>query len=137
MQGALRLYLEDAALSPDAIGFVNGTAPRPNGETSPKRWRPHDIFGARVPMHSLKGHFGHSLGACGAIEAWLSFEMMRDGCIFPTANLETVDERCGALDYIIGEPRKLEVDYLMSRNFAFGGINTALIIKRVSMRRPH
>jgi 3-oxoacyl-[acyl-carrier-protein] synthase II len=131
MQGALRLALEDAGLAPDAIGFVNGHGTATEWGDIAETIATHDVFGARVPIHSLKGHFGHPLGACGAIEAWLSVEMMRDGWICPTANLETVDDRCGALDYIIGEPRRIQVDYLMSCNFAFGGINTALIIKRV------
>jgi 3-oxoacyl-[acyl-carrier-protein] synthase II len=130
MQGALRLALEDAGLTPDAIGFVNGHGTATEWGDIAETVATHEVFGARVPIHSLKGHFGHSLGACGAIEAWLAVEMMRDGWICPTANLETVDDRCGALDYIIGEPRRMQVDYLMSCNFAFGGINTALVIKR-------
>lgn len=65
-----------------------------------------------------------------AIEAWLSIEMMRDGWFCPTANLVHLDERCGDLDYVMEEPRRLEVDHLMSNNFAFGGINTSLILRR-------
>lgn len=131
MQGALRLALEDAGLSPDAIGFVNGHGTATEWGDIAETVATHDVFGARVPIHSLKGHFGHSLGACGAVEAWLAVEMMREGWICPTANLRTVDDRCGRLDYVIDEPRKVAVDYLMSCNFAFGGINTALVIKRL------
>ena len=79
----------------------------------------------------MKGYFGHTLGACGAIEAWLGIEMMRDGYFAPNANLDVVDERCAPLDYIMGKPRALEIEYLMSNNFAFGGINTSLIFRRV------
>jgi 3-oxoacyl-[acyl-carrier-protein] synthase II len=71
------------------------------------------------------------LGACGAIEVWLSIAMMRDGWFCPTANLLHVDDRCGELDYVMTEPRLLEVEYLMSNNFAFGGINTSLILRSV------
>ncbi|MGE5540459.1 MAG: beta-ketoacyl-ACP synthase [Gemmatimonas sp.] len=131
MAGALRLALEDAGLAPDAIGFVNGHGTATEWGDIAETVATNDVFGSRVPIHSLKGHFGHPLGACGAIEAWLSVEMMRDGWICPTANLEAVDDRCGALDYIMGEPRRIQVDHLMSCNFAFGGINTALIVKRV------
>jgi 3-oxoacyl-[acyl-carrier-protein] synthase II len=56
--------------------------------------------------------------------------MMRDGMFVPTANLDVVDERCAPLDYIIREPRRMQIEYLMSNNFAFGGINTSLIFKR-------
>ena len=131
MQGALRLALEDAELPPTAIGFVNGHGTATEWGDIAESLATHDVFGARIPIHSLKGHFGHSLGACGSIEAWLSIEMMREGWICPTANLQTVDERCAPLDYIMGEPRKLEVEYLMSNNFAFGGINTSLVIRRI------
>jgi 3-oxoacyl-[acyl-carrier-protein] synthase II len=70
------------------------------------------------------------LGACGAFEAWLSIEMMREGWFAPTLNLHEVDPRCGALDYIHGGGRALQTDYVMSNNFAFGGINTSLIFRR-------
>ena len=71
-----------------------------------------------------------ALGACGAIEAWLTIEMMREGWIAPTLNLETVDPRCGSLDYIRGTIREINAEYVMSNNFAFGGVNTSLIFRR-------
>ena len=68
--------------------------------------------------------------ACGAIEAWLGIEMMREGTFVPTINLDVVDDRCAPLDYVMGEPRRIETEYLMSNNFAFGGINTSLVFRR-------
>lgn len=53
------------------------------------------MLGSRVPIHSLKSYFGDTLGACGAIEAWMGIEMMREGWLAATANLETVDARRG------------------------------------------
>lgn len=88
------------------------------------------VFGAAMPIHSLKSYFGHTLGACGSIEAWLGIEMLKEGWFAPTANLTTVDARCGALDYVQGAGRRLDIDFLMSNNFAFGGINTSLIFAR-------
>jgi 3-oxoacyl-[acyl-carrier-protein] synthase II len=131
MQGAMRLALEDADLSPEAIGIVNGHGTATEWGDIAETAATRAVFGSRMPIHSLKGHFGHSLGACGAIEAWLGVEMMREGWFVPTANLEQPDERCAELDYVMAEPRLLAVDHLMTTNFAFGGINTALIIKRV------
>jgi 3-oxoacyl-[acyl-carrier-protein] synthase II len=60
--------------------------------------------------------------------------MMRDGRFVPNANLDVVDERCAPLDYIMGASRALEINYLTSNNFAFGGINTSLIFRRVRYR---
>ncbi|ENZ6206730.1 beta-ketoacyl-ACP synthase, partial [Acinetobacter baumannii] len=82
-------------------------------------------------ISSLKSYFGHTLGACGAIEAWLSIEMMNRGRFIPTLNLDEIDSLCGELDYIVQQPRNLDADIIMSNNFAFGGINTSLIFKRV------
>lgn len=131
MAKALRLSLADAGLPPEAVGMVSGHGTATEWGDIAETTATSNVLGPRAPIHSLKGHFGHSLGACGSVEAWLGIEMMRESWFCPTANLAAVDERCGALDYIIGEPRRLEIDYLMSNNFAFGGINTSLIFKRL------
>jgi 3-oxoacyl-[acyl-carrier-protein] synthase II len=55
---------------------------------------------------------------------------MNEGWAAPTLNLKNIDPRCGALDYIQGEIRKISCEYVMSNNFAFGGINTSLIFRR-------
>ncbi len=131
MEIALRMALEDAGLEPSAIGFVNGHGTATDWGDIAETAATHAVFGKRAPIHSLKSYFGHSLGACGALEAWLGIEMMREGWFAHTANLENVDERCAELDYIMGEGRKIETEFLMSNNFAFGGINTSLVFRRV------
>jgi 3-oxoacyl-[acyl-carrier-protein] synthase II len=88
-------------------------------------------FGARMPISSLKSYVGHTLGACGALEAWWTIEMMKHNWYAPTLNLENVDPACAPLDYIMGAGREIDADYVMSNNFAFGGINTSLIFRRV------
>ncbi|WP_303981294.1 beta-ketoacyl-ACP synthase [Dongia mobilis] len=131
MQLALRGALEDAALPPSAIGFVSGHGTATEWGDIAETEATHAVLGAGMPIHSLKSYFGHSLGACGAMEAWLGIEMMRDQWFAQTANLDNVDPRCADLDYIMGEGRQLDIGYLMSNNFAFGGINKSLIFKRV------
>jgi 3-oxoacyl-[acyl-carrier-protein] synthase II len=130
MKVAMQLALEDAGLAPEAIGYVNahGTATQ-QGDVAETQ-ATGEVFGKRVPISSLKSYMGHTLGACGALEAWFSIEMMREGWFAPTINLDDVDPACGELDYIRGEGRKLDCEYVMSNNFAFGGINTSLIFKR-------
>ena len=66
-----------------------------------------------------------------AIEAILSIEMMNNNWFCPNLNLKNVDEECAPLDYIKDEARNIETEYVMTNNFAFGGINTSLIIKRI------
>ncbi|MOA52926.1 3-oxoacyl-[acyl-carrier-protein] synthase 2 [compost metagenome] len=84
----------------------------------------------KVPISSLKSYFGHTLGACGALEVWLTVCMMREGWLAPTLNLDNVDPACAELDYLRGEVRYADIEYAMSNNFAFGGINTSLILKQ-------
>ena len=131
MQIALRLALEDAGLSPEAIGFVNAHGTATEGGDIAESRATADTLGHGAPIHSLKSYLGHTLGACGSIEAWLGIMMMNEGWFAATANLSHVDERCASLDYVMGEGRALEIEYLMSNNFAFGGINTSLIFRRV------
>lgn len=130
MQIAMELALADADLSPSAIGYVNahGTGTQ-QGDVAEAQatW---NVFGAKVPVSSLKSYMGHTLGACGALEAWMSIEMMRTGWFAPTVNLTRVDPLCAELDYIVDAGRKLQCEYIMSNNFAFGGINTSLIFRR-------
>jgi 3-oxoacyl-[acyl-carrier-protein] synthase II len=130
MAVALQLALADAGLPAEAIGFVNGHGTATEGGDIAETQATAMVLGARMPIHSLKSYFGHSLGACGSMEAWLGLEMMREGSFFPTINLDHVDERCAELDYVMKAPRRLEIEYLMTNNFAFGGINTSLIIRR-------
>jgi len=130
MQQAMVLALADAELEPEAIGYVNahGTATT-QGDLAESQ-ATNAVFGSRMPISSLKSYMGHTLGACGALEAWISIEMMREGWFAPTLNLNEVDPACGELDYIRGEGRRLDCEYVMTNNFAFGGINTSLIFKR-------
>jgi 3-oxoacyl-[acyl-carrier-protein] synthase II len=130
MQIAMELALTDAGIPPSSIGYVNahGTATQ-HGDVAESQatWQ---VFGGHVPISSLKSYMGHTLGACGALESWISIEMMRSGWFAPTINLQRIDPHCADLDYIIGAGRQLECEYVMSNNFAFGGINTSLIFKR-------
>ena len=130
MAQAMRLALVDARLTPDSIGYVNahGTATE-QGDLAESQ-ATSEVLGPHMPISSLKSFMGHTLGACGALEAWMTIEMMREGWFAPTLNLEEVDTRCGALDYITGNGRFIETDVVMSNNFAFGGINTSLIFRR-------
>lgn len=130
MEGAIRLSLEDAGLGADAIGYVSAHGTATDRGDIAESQATAAVFGRDTPISSFKSFTGHTLGACGALEAWVSIEMMRNNWFHPTANLETVDPSCGDLDYIVGEGRFIETDYVMSNNFAFGGINTSLIFKR-------
>jgi 3-oxoacyl-[acyl-carrier-protein] synthase II len=132
MRRVMELALGDAALPHTAIQYINGhgTATE-HGDIAETR-ATAGLFGAHVPISSQKSYLGHTLGACGALEAWFTIEMMNNDWFAPTLNLENIDTRCGELDYITGEGRGLASEYVMSNNFAFGGVNTSLIFRRWS-----
>lgn len=130
MRVAMELALSDAGLPPSAIGYIDGhgTATE-HGDIAESR-ATAALFGSRTPFSSQKGYVGHTLGACGALEAWFAIEMMNRGWFAPNINLVTVDPRCGDLDYVMGAGRELDVEHVMSNNFAFGGVNSSLVFRR-------
>ncbi|CAH1529752.1 MULTISPECIES: beta-ketoacyl-ACP synthase [Vibrio] len=130
MQICMEMALQNAGIPADKIDYVSahGTA-TDRGDIAESNATANAL--GKVPISSLKSYFGHTLGACGAIEAWLSLEMMHTGWFSPTLNLDNLDPQCGDLDYLSGQGRELKVEYLMSNNFAFGGINTSIIFKKI------
>lgn len=136
MASAMQLALASAGVAAQDIGYIcaHGTA-TDQGDIAESE-ATMSVFGSHVPVSSLKGYMGHTLGACGALEAWMTIEMMRENWFAANANLETPDARCAPLDYIIGEPRPVEANLVVSNNFAFGGINTSLVFKRWDHTQP-
>ena len=130
MGRCMQWALSDAQLQADQIDYVNAHGTSTDQGDIAESQATAKILGKK-PISSLKSYFGHTLGACGAIEAWLSIEMMQRSQFVPTLNLEEIDPACGDLDYIVNGSRKINADIIMSNNFAFGGINTSLIFKRV------
>ncbi len=131
MRAAMQLSLQDAGLQAADIGYINahGTATT-HGDIAESH-AVGQLFGQRTPMSSLKGYMGHTLGACGALEAWMSIGMMHANWYAPNMNLDEVDPACAELDYLRQGGRSMQCEFTMSNNFAFGGINTSLIFKHV------
>ncbi len=122
--------LQDANISSDDVDYVNahGTA-TVQGDISESQ-ATYSVFKRQIPISTIKSYTGHTLGACGAIEAILSVEMMNNSWLCPNLNLKNIDENCADLDYITGGGREQKTNIVMSNNFAFGGINTSLILKK-------
>ena len=132
MAEVMKQALQSAGVSADEIGYVNahGTGTI-NGDIA-ESLATENVFKREVPISSIKSYTGHTLGACGAIETILAVEMMNKKWFNPTLNLKEIDENCGKLDYIQNEGRAIETEYVMTNNFAFGGINTSIILKKFS-----
>lgn len=131
MQIAMTLALADAGLPATAIGYINAHGTGTEQGDIAESHATAAVFANNTAISSLKSYTGHTLGACGALEAWVSIEMMRSGWFAPTINLKQLDPLCAELDYIVDQGRELQCEYVMSNNFAFGGINTSLIFKRL------
>ncbi|OTG66997.1 beta-ketoacyl-ACP synthase II [Acinetobacter sp. ANC 4470] len=130
MGRCMELALSDAQITADQVDYVNAHGTSTDQGDIAESQATASVLGKK-PISSLKSYFGHTLGACGAIEAWLSIEMMLRSQFIATLNLEEIDALCGDLDYIVKQSRKMNANMIMSNNFAFGGINTSLIFKRV------
>ncbi len=126
----MRLALKDAGLTTGAIGYVSAHGTATDRGDIAESHATARLFGSATPISAFKSFTGHTLGACGALESWVAIEMMNSNWFHATVNLDQVDPRCGELDYIMGEARHIDTEYVMSNNFAFGGINTSLIFKR-------
>lgn len=131
MGSAIARAIKDANISTDDIGYINAHGTATHSGDIAESIATYEIFKRQVPISSIKSYTGHTLGACGAIETILSIEMMNKGWFCPTLNLKDVDEECANLDYLKGEGKEFATKIVMSNNFAFGGINTSLIFKKV------
>tara|TARA_R110000868_G_scaffold61059_6_gene185737 strand:+ start:307 stop:1536 length:1230 start_codon:yes stop_codon:yes gene_type:complete len=130
MAAAMRAALDVEGLSPSEIGYVNAHGTATDLGDVAESEATLDALGHAVPISSLKSYMGHTLGACGSLEAWMTVEMLKRDWFAPTINLAEIDPRCAELDYIVGDGRDMNVEYAMNNNFAFGGVNTSLIFRR-------
>jgi 3-oxoacyl-[acyl-carrier-protein] synthase II len=132
MATAMRNALADARVSADQVDYINAHATATDIGDIAESQATLAVFGERVPISSTKGHTGHTLGACGGIESAFCLAMMNGGFLVPTKNLEKPDPRCAPLRYLRNETIDAkDLNIVMNNNFAFGGINTSLLFKRV------
>ena len=127
MRAAMQLALRDAGIGPGDIDYINAHGTATDIGDIAEATATRAVFDRPVPISSSKSFTGHTMGACGAIESAFCVAMMRDGFLAPTRNLEEVDPRCEGLDHI-RELRRESPRTIMSNNFAFGGVNTSLIL---------
>lgn len=130
---AVSLALDEARVTASDIQYISahGTATKLNDPTETETMK--KVFGEAaydIPISSIKSMIGHAIGAAGALEIIASVLTLKDDIIPPTINLENPDESCD-LDYVPGEARKTNVDVVLSNHFAFGGANSALVLRSV------
>ena len=127
----LKLGLENAKINSEEVDLVSAHATATKMGDIIEAQAINNVFGDHPYVVGLKGYMGHTMAACGSIETILSLYMMQEGFIAPTLNLEEVDERCAMIKHvqkIIRHP----IQTAAIQNFAFGGVNTILLIKKLS-----
>ncbi len=126
----MKQALAESGLKPEDIDYINthGTstvAGDPSEITAIK-----DVFQSHTPMiTSTKSQIGHTIGAAGAIELITALLMMKHNFIAPSINIDNLDEAC-EYGNIVTELTEIEFDTILSNNFAFGGSNSTMIVRK-------
>jgi 3-oxoacyl-[acyl-carrier-protein] synthase II len=130
MVACMRQAMNDAGVPASDIDYINAHATATTQGDQEEAEAIAEIFGSTVPVSSLKGYIGHTLGASGAIELAAALKMMEQGTLQSTRNLETVAPECAGIDHIM-KPRQKKIKTILKNGFAFGGINAALVCKKI------
>ena len=131
---SMRLALKDANLQPHEVDYINahGSSTPLNDPTETKAIK--SVFGDSaysLSVSGTKGYYGHALGASGAIEAAISALAIEREWLPPTVNLSVADEACD-LNFLPGTGETKRVEHILTNSFGFGGINAALVLRRVN-----
>ena len=126
---AIRIGIENAGISPDDVDFICAHATATKMGDVVEAQAIHKIYGDRPLVSGLKSYMGHTMAACGAIETVLTLYMMDGGFVAPTLNLDEIDERCAMIHHVT-QLREEDIRIATIQNFAFGGVNTTLFIKK-------
>ncbi|HZP43993.1 MAG TPA: beta-ketoacyl-[acyl-carrier-protein] synthase family protein [Candidatus Binatia bacterium] len=126
---AIAAALAEAGVPPAAVGFVSAHGTGTVYNDAMEAAALARVFGARrVPVNSIKGAIGHTLGAAGAFEVVACVQTLATGVIPPTAGLAHLDPACEALDVVAGEARRVPVAVTVSTSSGFAGTNAALVL---------
>lgn len=131
---SMRIALKDAHVEPHEVAYVNahGSSTPLNDPTETKAIK--DVFGdsaSNLKLSGTKGYYGHALGASGAIEAAISALAIHREWLPPTVNLAVADSACD-LNFLPGTGQSQRVEHVLTNSFGFGGINAALVLRRVT-----
>lgn len=126
----ISMGLENASIGPDQVDVISAHATATKVGDIIEAQAINAVYGDVPPVVGLKSYIGHTMSACGAIELIFCLYMMEKQIIYPTLNLEEIDPRCGMIHHV---QKKMEQKIRIAsvQNFAFGGVNTALFVKKL------
>ncbi len=125
----IKLALGNAGIRPEDVDVVSAHATATTMGDIVEAKAIHAVYGYGPHVTALKSYMGHTMGACGVIETVLTLYMLKEGVLAPTLNLDHVDERCAMIRHVRNLER-VPLSIAAIQNFAFGGVNTILILKR-------
>ena len=124
--------IQDAKIKPEDVNYINahGTSTHLNDSTETMAIKAAlGDASKKVMVSSIKGNIGHLLGAAGGVEAVVCAKAIENQLVPPTINYREKDEECD-LDIVPNEPRKADLDIVMSNSLGFGGHNACIIMKK-------
>lgn len=125
----IKMGLENAKINSEEVGFISAHATSTKVGDIIEAQAIHSEYRNNPMVTGLKSYIGHTMSSCGVIETIFTLYMLTEGVIFPTLNLEEVDTRCNMINHVT-TMREIEVQIASIQNFAFGGVNTSLFIKK-------
>ena len=131
MTDCMRGAISDAGVTPDEFDYVNAHATGTIQGDAAEATAVADVFGDSVPVSSLKGYFGHTMGASGAIELIASLMMMKYDTVIPGLNLDKVADDCRGI-LLPREVQQRKINRIIKNGFAFGGVNASLVCEKCS-----
>ena len=126
---AVRSALKSAMLEEDDLSAISahGTGTIYNDQMELTAFR--HVFGNRkVPVYSVKGAIGHTMGTAGGIEVALGLKTLLKQVVPPTVGLSNPEE--DAAGRVSPSAREMKGEFMMTTNSGFGGTNAAIILKR-------
>jgi len=126
----IQLGLQDARIGADEVDLVSAHATATKMGDVVEAQAIYNVYGDSPLITGLKSYMGHTMGSCGVIELIIALYMMEEGFVAPTLNLDEIDDRCAMIRHATGITES-DIRVASIQNFAFGGVNTSVIIKRI------
>jgi 3-oxoacyl-[acyl-carrier-protein] synthase II len=129
MKNCIMLAVHDAGKDIMEVDYINAHATSTEQGDIAEAQTIKELVADKIPVSGIKGHTGHTLAACGALEVICILMMIQNDMIIPTLNLENVAEECKGIQHV-QQAIKKQINTVISCNYAFGGINAAIVIEK-------
>lgn len=130
MAATMKEALRISGITTNDIDYINAHATATETGDVAEAQATLEVMGPDIPLSATKSYTGHTLGACGAHELIYCLYMMEENKIYPTINLNKVDPRCEGIN-IVTELTDKKLHTVLTNNFAFGGINTSIVLRKI------